>query len=96
MAIAAGSGLEADLDPLVELRGGSGESRAVRRGAGWVILGVDDRLGELLAAAEKSGVEAFELGSVGGDRLSLSAAERDASVALADAVRAWRSLPERL
>ncbi len=48
-----------------------------------VILGVEsDRLDELLAVAEKAGVDAFEIGSVGGDRLSLSAAERDVSVAL--------------
>jgi phosphoribosylformylglycinamidine synthase II len=97
MAVAAGSGIEADLDPLVELRGGSGESCLFGEGPGGVILGVDnDRLEELLAAADKIGVEAFEIGSVGGDRLSLSAAERDVSVALADAERAWRSLPERL
>ena len=97
MAIAAGSGIEGDLDPLVELRGGSGESCLFGEGPGGVILAVDnDRLEELLAAAETAGVEAFEIGSVAGDRLSLSAAERDVSLALADAERAWRSLPERL
>jgi phosphoribosylformylglycinamidine synthase subunit PurL len=97
MAVAAGSGIEADLDPLVELRGGSGESCLFGEGPGGVILGVDnDRLEELLAAADKIGVEAFEIGSVGGGRLEFSAAERDVSVALADAERAWRSLPERL
>jgi phosphoribosylformylglycinamidine synthase subunit PurL len=93
MAIAAGSGVEADLDPLVELRGGSGESCLFGEGPGGVVLGVAaERSAELLEAAEKDGVEALEIGSVGGDRLSLSAAERDVSVVLADAELAWRSL----
>jgi phosphoribosylformylglycinamidine synthase subunit PurL len=97
MAIAAGEGIEADLDPLVELRGGSGESCLFGEGPGGIVLGVhNDRLDELLGKSEKAGVEAFEVGSVGGDRLSFSAAERDISVALADADRAWRSLPDRL
>jgi phosphoribosylformylglycinamidine synthase II len=97
MAIAAGEGIEADLDALVELRGASGESCLFGEGPGGIVLGVhNDRLGELLGAAEKAGVEAFEIGVVGGDRLSFSAAERDVSVALADADRAWRTLPDRL
>jgi len=97
MAIAAGSGIEADLDPLVELRGGSGESSLFGEGPGGVILGVAaGQAVELRQAAERAGVEALELGSVGGDRIEISAAERDVSVALADAERAWRSLPDRL
>jgi phosphoribosylformylglycinamidine synthase len=97
MAIAAGSGIEADLDPLVELRGGSGESCLFGEGPGGIVLGLSpERVQELVEAAEGAGVEAIEIGSVGGDRLSFSAAERDVSVALADAERAWRSLPERL
>jgi phosphoribosylformylglycinamidine synthase II len=97
MAIAAGSGIEADLDPLVELRGGSGESCLFGEGPGGIVLGVAaERVAELLQAAESAGAEALEIGSVGGDRLAFSAAERDVSVALADAERAWRSLPDRL
>jgi phosphoribosylformylglycinamidine synthase subunit PurL len=97
MGIAAGLGIDADLDPLVELRGGSGESCLFGEGPGGIALGVTaDDLEGLLRAAERAGVEAFEIGSVGGDRLSFSAAERDVSVALADAAGAWRSLPERL
>ncbi|HEY1238445.1 MAG TPA: phosphoribosylformylglycinamidine synthase subunit PurL [Solirubrobacterales bacterium] len=97
MAIAAGSGIEADLDPLVEQGGGSGESCLFGEGPGGIVLGVlNDRAEELLAAAEGAGVQAFEVASVGGERLSISAAERDISVSLADAERAWRSLPERL
>ena len=37
-------------------------------------------------------MSAVELGSVGGDRIEIAAAERDVSVAVADAERAWRSL----
>jgi phosphoribosylformylglycinamidine synthase len=97
MAIAAGVGIEADLDPLVELRGGSGESCLFGEGPGGIVLGVAaERVEELLGVAEQAGVEALEIGSAGGDRLSISAAERDASVALADAQRAWRSLADRL
>ena len=97
MAIAAGSGIEADLDPLVELRGGSGESSLFGEGPGGIILGVSaEDVDDLLQAAEQAGVEALEIGGVAGDRLAFSAAERDVSVALADAERAWRSLPERL
>ena len=55
-----------------------------------------ERVDELLQAAGGAGVEALEIGSAGGDRLSISAAERDLSVALADAERAWRSLGARL
>jgi phosphoribosylformylglycinamidine (FGAM) synthase-like enzyme len=97
MAIAAGVGIEADLDPLVELRGGSGESCLFGEGPGGIILGVSaGRVDELLRGAEEAGVGALEIGSLGGDRLSFSAAERDVSVALADSARAWRSLPDRV
>jgi phosphoribosylformylglycinamidine synthase len=97
MAVAAGLGIEADLDPLVELRGGSGESCLFGEGPGGIVLGVaPGRADGLLEAAERAGVEAISIGTAGGDRLELSAAERDVSVALQDAGRAWRSLPERL
>jgi phosphoribosylformylglycinamidine synthase II len=97
MAISSGLGIEADLDPLVELRGGSGESCLFGEGPGGILLAVRDREIEgLLRAAQDAGVEAIELGAAGGDRLSFSAAERDVSVALADAERASRSLPDRL
>jgi phosphoribosylformylglycinamidine synthase II len=97
MAIAAGLAIEADLDPLVELRGGSGESCLFGEGPGGIVLGASgDQVPRLLEAAEQAGVEALEIGSVGHERLTLSAAERDVSVALADAERAWRSLPEHV
>jgi phosphoribosylformylglycinamidine synthase subunit PurL len=97
MAIAASRGIEGDLDPLVELRGGSGESCLFGEGPGGIVLGVaPERLDELLKAANESHVGALAIGLVAGNRLEFSAAERDVSVALADAERAWRSLAERL
>ena len=36
----------------------------------------------------------FVIGSAGGDRIAISAAEAELDVALADAERAWRSLPD--
>jgi phosphoribosylformylglycinamidine synthase len=97
MAIAAGHGIEVDLDPLVELRGGSGESCLFGEGPGGIVIAASpERIEELRRLAAEAGVEAIALGAVGGDRIEISAAERDVSVALADAERAWRSLPERL
>jgi phosphoribosylformylglycinamidine synthase len=97
MAIAAGAGIEADLDSLVELRGGSGESCLFGEGPGGIVLGVAaDGVRSLIERARRAGVEALELGAVAGERISIAAAERDVSVALADAERAWRSLADSL
>jgi phosphoribosylformylglycinamidine synthase len=97
MAIAAGVGLQIDLDPLVELRGGSGETSLFGEGPGGIVLATPaERADELPGRAEAAGVAAVELGSMGGDRIEIAAAERDVSMALADAERAWRSLGERL
>jgi phosphoribosylformylglycinamidine synthase subunit PurL len=95
MAIAAGLGMDVDLDPLVELRGGSGETNLFGEGPGGIVLAVSDAEG-LLKRAEEAGVAAVNLGTVKGDRIEIAAAERDVSVALADAERAWRSLEERI
>jgi phosphoribosylformylglycinamidine synthase subunit PurL len=93
MAIAGGGGLEIDLDELVELRGGSGESCLFGEGPGGILLAVGpDDLAALLHAARGAGAEAVEIGRVTGERIEISAAERDVSVALVDAERAWRSL----
>jgi phosphoribosylformylglycinamidine synthase subunit PurL len=91
MAIAGGVGIEADLDPLVELRGGSGETCLFGEGPGGVILAVGNG-GDLVAQAKVAGVEAVHIGSASGDQISIAAAEADVSVPLADAERAWRSL----
>ena len=97
MAIAAEAGMDVDLDPLVELRGGSGETNLFGEGPGGIVLAATgERAIQLLERAEATGVPAVELGTVGGDRISIAAAERDVSVAVADAERAWRSLDQRL
>jgi phosphoribosylformylglycinamidine synthase subunit PurL len=96
-AIAGGAGLEADLDALVELRGCSGDSALFGEGpGGFVLAGRRERLEALAAEARDSGIEMLLIGSAGGDRISISAAEAEADVALADAERAWRSLGERV
>jgi phosphoribosylformylglycinamidine synthase subunit PurL len=97
MAIASGRGIDVDLDPLVELRGGSGESCLFGEGPGGIVLALPEEGYDALAQrASEAGVDALPIGSVGGDRLELAAAERDVSVALADAEGAWRSLAARL
>jgi len=95
MAIAGGVGLDVDLDPLVELRGGSGETNLFGEGPGGIVLAAADP-SAVLARAEEAGVDTLEIGSASGDRIEISAAERDVSVTVADAERAWRSLAERL
>ena len=40
------------------------------------------------------GVDLFVIGSAGGDRISIAAAEAELEIELADAERAWRSLPD--
>ena len=97
MAIAAGMGMDVDLDPLVELRGGSGETSLFGEGPGGIVLAAgEDHAKELLARAETAGVEAIDIGGVTGDRISIAAAERDVSAATVDAERAWRSLDQRI
>ena len=97
MAIAGGVGAELELDPLIELRGCSGETALFGEGPGGFLLAVSRGAGATLTErANAAGVDEIGLGRAGGDRIELSAAERDASVALADAERAWRSLPDRL
>ena len=96
MAIAAETGIKADLDGLVELRGCSGETALFGEGPGGLLLAVPQQGAEaLLGAAESAGIDALELGRAGGERLELSAAEREASVLLSDASRAWASLAEQ-
>jgi phosphoribosylformylglycinamidine synthase len=95
MAIAGGVGAELELDPLIELRGCSGETALFGEGPGGFLLATDEP--EALAErAVAAGVDAVALGTASGERIEISAGERDLSVPLADAERAWRSLAERL
>jgi phosphoribosylformylglycinamidine (FGAM) synthase-like enzyme len=97
MAIAGGLGLQVDLDELVELGGGSGESCLFGEGFGGIVLAVaPDDLAALLEAARVAGVGAIGMGRVTAERIEISAAERDVSLALVDAERAWRSLGDLL
>jgi phosphoribosylformylglycinamidine synthase subunit PurL len=92
-AIAGGVGVRADLDALVELRGGSGESCLFGEGpGGFAVAGPAPELDALAAEGSKRGVDVLLLGGAGGDRLEISAAEAEVSVPLAGAERAWRSL----
>ena len=93
MAIAGGVGLEADLDPIVEARGCSGETALFGEGPGGFALAGERSELERLAAGV---VDVFVVGRAGGRRIQISAAEAEVDVALADAVRAWRSLGERV
>jgi phosphoribosylformylglycinamidine synthase subunit PurL len=97
MAIAGGVGVVVDLDPLVELRGGSGETCLFGEGPGGIVLAAGERDGkEILNRAQAAAVDALDLGAAGGDRITIAAAERDVSAALADAERSWRSLDQRV
>jgi phosphoribosylformylglycinamidine synthase len=97
MAIAGGVGAEIDLDPLTELRGCSGETALFGEAPGGVLLCVAaDALDDVTGRAEAAGVDCLRLGSAMGDRIEISAAEREVSLLLADAEAAWRSLPQQV
>ena len=92
-AIAGRVGIRADLDPLVELRGGSGESALFGEGAGgFVVAGPEDALRELSAEGERRGVAVLPVGEATGETVDLAAAETEVSVPLGEAKSAWRSL----
>jgi phosphoribosylformylglycinamidine synthase II len=101
-AIAGGVGARVDLDPLVELRGGSGETCLFGEGpGGFVVSGTPDSLRALVRRGEQSGVDVLIVGEVqpphGAEpRLELSAAEGSLSLDLVEAERAWRSLGARV
>jgi phosphoribosylformylglycinamidine synthase subunit PurL len=94
-AIAGGIGATVDLDPLVELRGASGETCLFGEGPGGFIVAGDRSTIESLAE-EGSGVDVLPIGEARGARLELTAAEASLSVTLADAESAWRSLATRV
>jgi hypothetical protein len=52
--------------------------------------------GEELERLRSAGIDVLMIGSAGGDRIAIAAAEAEFEVALDDAARAWRSLGERL
>jgi phosphoribosylformylglycinamidine synthase subunit PurL len=97
MAIAGGVGGRLDLDPLIELRGCSGETALFGEGPGGILLAVvAQELDALNERAARTGVDVLRLGQAGGERLEIAAAERDVSLPLAQAEDAWRSLDPAL
>jgi phosphoribosylformylglycinamidine synthase subunit PurL len=97
MAIAGGAGAALDLDPLIELRGCSGETALFGEGPGGVVISVAPAAaGAVVRRALDAGVDAIELGAAGGDRLEIEAAEREVSLLVVDAERAWRALDSLL
>ena len=93
MTIAGGVGARVDLDPLIELRGCSGETALFGEGPGGLLLAAAaTELEALSERAASAGVDLLRLGQAGGERLEISAAELDVSVPLGDAETAWRSL----
>jgi len=93
MAIAGGVGARLDLDPLIELRGCSGETALFGEGPGGFLLAASTaELGAFSERAASTGADVLRLGQAGGERLEISAAEADVSVPLSDAEAAWRSL----
>ena len=92
-AIAAATGIRADLDPLVELRGASGETALFGEGpGGFIVAGPAAALRDLGVEAKRAGVAVLVIGVVGGEEIELAAAEAEARVELAAATAAWRSL----
>jgi phosphoribosylformylglycinamidine synthase subunit PurL len=92
-AIAGGVGVRADVDPLVELRGGSGESALFGEGpGGFVVTAPAAALDELSAQADRRDVPVLRVGEVAGEGIELLAAEAEVTVTLGEAESAWRSL----
>ncbi len=92
-AIAAGTGLRADLDPLVELRGASGETALFGEApGGFVVAAAERSLHELAAEGQRRGTAVLLIGELAGEAIEVAAAEVEIRVGLAEAVDAWRSL----
>ena len=95
-AIAGGVGIRADLDPLVELRGGSGESALFGEGpGGFVVTGPALALAELSEEGQQRGVTVLPVGEAAGGDIELLAAEAEVAMPIAEAEAAWRSLLSR-
>ncbi|MEK6251352.1 MAG: phosphoribosylformylglycinamidine synthase subunit PurL [Actinomycetota bacterium] len=91
-AIAAGLGCKVDLDPLVEERGGSGETTMFGEGPGGFVLSGERAGLEDLVSDE---LPVLVIGEVGGETIEIEAAEQSLSIPLAEAEGAWRSLAQR-
>jgi phosphoribosylformylglycinamidine synthase subunit PurL len=86
-AIAGAIGCRIDVDPLVELRGASGETSLFGEGPGGFLVSGERAA---LEAIGREGVDVLLIGEVGGDSLEIEAAELTVSLPLADAEARWR------
>jgi phosphoribosylformylglycinamidine synthase subunit PurL len=91
-AIGGQLGCRIDLDPLVELRGCSGETALFGEGPGGFVVSGERAQLEALACDE---LAVLIIGEVGGEAIEIEAAEQSLSLALADAAAAWGSLAQR-
>ncbi len=96
MAIAGRVGARCDLDALVRTRGSEPEAALFGEGpGGYLIAGAEEAVRELQARAKEAGVDAWFLGSAGGDRIEISSEWMEPSVTVAEAETSWRSLADR-
>ncbi len=96
MAIAGRVGARCDLDALVRTRGSEPEAALFGEGpGGYLIAGAEEAVRELQARAKEAGVDAWVLGSAGGDRIEISSEWMEPSVTVAEAETSWRSLADR-
>jgi phosphoribosylformylglycinamidine synthase len=80
MAIAGGVGARVDLDPLIELRGCSGETALFGEGPGGILLAASpEELEAVWERAERAGVDLLRLGRAAGERLEIAAGCRGAA-----------------
>ncbi len=86
-AIGAGLGFRVDVQPL-RSRGCSPEEALFGEGSGGFLLSGD--------ASELEALGAVRLGEVGGAQIEIAAGDRSLTVPLAEAERAWRSLPAQV
>ncbi len=96
MAIAGGVGARCDLDALIRTRGSKPEVALFGEGpGGYLVAGPEERVRELQTGAKDVGVDAWVIGSAGGERLEISSEWMEPSVTVAEAQTAWLSLAER-
>ena len=96
MAIAGGVGARCDLDALIRTRGSDPEAALFGEGpGGFLVAGTEARVREVQARAKEVGVDAWIIGSAGGDRIEISSDWLEPSVAVSAAKTAWSSLGER-
>ena len=97
MAISGGIGADLDLDPLIELRGCSGETGLFGEGrAESSSPSIQPRSRRSASARRAPASTRSRLGRARGVRLEIEAAEREVSLLVADAEAAWRSLESLL